>query len=196
MKQLTQTQKKRLVLVGTVLLVLLALLASLAAGIYLRSSHAGDGSPSAQAGGAQVFLELDPQLPACTICIRCDTILENPDKITEALQPLLPEDGILLPDTACCFEPGATVFDVLKAVCETGEIALEYTWTPGLDSYYIEGIGHLYEFDCGSQSGWVYLVNGELPPKSCSAYTLSDGDVIEWHYTCDGLGADVGSFAA
>ena len=60
------------------------------------------------------------------------------------------------------------------------------------DSYYIEGINNLYEFDCGSESGWMYKVNGWFPNYGCSAYPLKDGDVIVWCYTCNGLGADVG----
>ena len=31
------------------------------------------------------------------------------------------------------------------------------------NSYYVEGIGNLYEFDCGSESGWMYKVNGWFP---------------------------------
>jgi len=60
------------------------------------------------------------------------------------------------------------------------------------NSYYIEGIGNLYEFDCGPESGWMYKVNGWFPNFGCSSYPLSDGDNIVWCYTCNGLGADVG----
>ena len=56
------------------------------------------------------------------------------------------------------------------------------------NSYYVEGIGNLYEFDCGSESGWMYKVNGWFPNYGCSSYTLSDGDVIVWCYTCNGRG--------
>ena len=60
------------------------------------------------------------------------------------------------------------------------------------DSYYIEGIGHLYEFDCGFESGWMYKVNGTFPNYGCSAYELQGGEDIVWCYTCVGLGTDVG----
>ena len=50
----------------------------------------------------------------------------------------------------------------------------------------------MYEFDAGELSGWMYRVNGVFPNKGCSAYTLSDGDVVEWLYTCD-LGKDIGA---
>ena len=70
-------------------------------------------------------------------------------------------------------------------------IQLEYAWTPMYDSYYIEGINHLYEFDCGSGSGWMYKVNGWFPNYGCSSYHLEDGDSIVWIYTCQ-LGDDIG----
>ena len=60
------------------------------------------------------------------------------------------------------------------------------------DSVYIEGIGNIYEFDCGPQSGWMFSVNGIYPGLGCSAYTLADDDVILFNYTCD-LGADLGA---
>ena len=56
----------------------------------------------------------------------------------------------------------------------------------------MEGIDNLYEFDCGQQSGWLYRVNGYSPGYSSSQYVLSDGDQVEWLYTCD-LGQDVGA---
>lgn len=56
---------------------------------------------------------------------------------------------------------------------------------------YVEGINNLYEFDCGQLSGWMYNVNGWFPNYGCSKYTVQDGDVINWVYTCN-LGKDVG----
>ena len=68
---------------------------------------------------------------------------------------------------------------------------MESKWTPMYNSYYIEGINQLYEFDCGDKSGWMYSVNGWYPNYGCSSYEVKDGDKIEWRYTCD-LGSDVG----
>ena len=61
------------------------------------------------------------------------------------------------------------------------------------DSYYIEGINNLYEFDCGFESGWMYKVNGWFPNYGCSSYNLTGGETIVWCYTCKGLGEDVGA---
>ena len=129
----------------------------------------------------------------CTITIRCDTIFDNADKLEEAKAPYVPEDGEILPVTTVSFTPGETVFEVLNRVCEAADLQLEYSWTPLYDSYYVEGINHLYEFDCGFESGWMYKVNGWFPNYGCSAYELQGGEEIVWCYTCTGLGTDVGA---
>ena len=69
-------------------------------------------------------------------------------------------------------------------------IHLEFENTPIYNSAYIEGIGNLYEFDCGELSGWTYRVNGWCPNYGCSRCQLQPGDTIEWLYTCK-LGLDV-----
>ena len=132
-----------------------------------------------------------PANPSCTIQIRCDTILNNWDELNPDKAPFVPGDGMILYSTTVEFESGQTVFDVLCYVCDTYGIQLEYSWTPIYGSYYIEGIGYLYEKDCGEDSGWVYLVNGWTPNYGCSSYVVSDGDVIVWAYTCHGYGDDV-----
>ena len=129
----------------------------------------------------------------CTITIRCDTVYDNADMLEEAKAPYLPEDGEILPVTTVEFAPGETVFDVLNRVCQAADIQIEYSWTPLYDSYYIEGINHLYEFDCGFESGWMYKVNGWFPNYGCSAYELKGGEEIVWCYTCVGLGTDLGA---
>ncbi len=128
---------------------------------------------------------------SCHISISCETILDNMEDLEPGKAPYVPEDGWILSATAE-FTEGETVFDVLKRVCDSYGIQLEYSWTPMYNSYYVEGINNLYEFDCGSESGWMYKVNGWFPNYGCSSYTLEDGDEIGWRYTCKGLGADVG----
>lgn len=128
----------------------------------------------------------------CTITIRCNTILKNMDDLTPGKGKYVPSNGVILATSTVEFAKGETVFDVLQRACSYAGIHLEYSWTPMYDSYYIEGINHLYEFDCGSESGWMYKVNGWFPNYGCSSYTLNDGDSIVWDYTCNGLGADVG----
>lgn len=128
----------------------------------------------------------------CTIEIRCDTILNNLGNLTDGKEAYVPSNGVILETSSVEFEEGETVFEVLTRVCDYAGIQIEFSWTPLYDSYYIEGINHLYEFDCGNESGWMYKVNGWFPNYGCSKYSLEDGDVIVWCYTCNGLGADVG----
>ena len=128
---------------------------------------------------------------SCTIKIVCNTILDNMSSLEPGKDGFVPSSGTILGVTSVIFYEGETVFDVLKRVCDSAGIQLEYAWTPMYDSYYIEGINHLYEFDCGSGSGWMYKVNGWFPNYGCSSYHLEDGDSIVWIYTCQ-LGDDIG----
>ena len=129
---------------------------------------------------------------SCTLEIRCDVLLDNLDGLSKEKAALVPEDGVLLPVTEVTFEGGESVFDVFRRCLREEKIHFEYVDASAYDSVYIEGIGNLYEFDCGPQSGWMYSVNGVHPSLGCSAYTLADGDEIVFSYTCD-LGADVGA---
>ena len=129
----------------------------------------------------------------CTISIYCNTILDNWDELDPAKAGYVPGDGVILPQVTVGFNEGETVFEVLNRVCAEYEIQIEYSWTPMYNSYYIEGINHLYEFDCGFESGWMYKVNGWFPNYGCSSYELQGDETIVWCYTCKGLGADVGA---
>ena len=128
----------------------------------------------------------------CTIEIRCDTILDNMENLTAGKESYVPANGCILSTSTVEFEKGETVYDVLSRVCSYAGIQMEASWTPLYNSYYVEGINNLYEFDCGNESGWMYKVNGWFPNYGCSSYYLEDGDTIVWTYTCNGLGADVG----
>ena len=132
----------------------------------------------------------EPKL-TCTISINCSTILNNMDKLDPAKKDFVPSDGWILKKTTVTFEKGETVHDILKRVCKDKGIHMESAYTPVYDSAYVEGINQLYEFDCGSQSGWMYKVNGWFPNYGSSQYEVSNGDEIAWVYTCD-LGDDVG----
>ena len=127
----------------------------------------------------------------CTISISCASILDHMDWLDPAKTALIPENGWILGSTELTFTEGESVFDVLLRVCTEKKIHMEFEETPMYQSAYIEGIYNIYEFDCGELSGWMCSVNGWFPNYGCSRYTLSDGDVIRWVYTCE-LGDDVG----
>lgn len=148
--------------------------------------------PAAQ--GNQINEEATTQ-PSVTLSIDCITILDNWDRLDPAKRDLVPGDGVLFPTANVLLEAGDTVFDVLLRATRASGIHMEFSQNPALASKYVEGIGNLYEFDCGELSGWTYLVNGQGQGVGSSSYTLADGDTVEWRYTCD-QGRDVGVTAA
>ena len=127
----------------------------------------------------------------CTISVSCETILNNMDKLDKNKADIIPENGIILSEKTAVFYEGESVFNLLSREMKKNKIHLEFVNTPIYNSAYIEGIANIYEFDCGNLSGWMYKVNGKFPNYGCSRYKLSDGDKVEWVYTCD-LGRDVG----
>lgn len=147
---------------------------------------------TASNGGNAALKPKEPQPVTVTLEIRCDTLSSDMSKLENpAIEDYIPKDGTILAKTTYKGTTENTVFDVLNTLCRNNDIQLEFSYTPIYESYYIEGINYLYEFDGGNLSGWMYRVNGWFPNYGCSSYYLSDGDVIEWVYTCD-LGKDVG----
>lgn len=128
----------------------------------------------------------------CTVSIVCHTILDNWDRLVVEKQEFVPEDGVILAAVRVPFSEGESAFDATKRACDAYGIQMEYSWTPLYDAFYVEGINHIYEFDCGAESGWMFKVNGWFPNYGASAYILSDGDAVMWEYTCVGLGTDIG----
>lgn len=168
-----------------------------------EGNFAGDESPSQSGGdthgdipgsgsGGESGGSSPEPAHTCTISIECSNILNKWDDLKSGKEEFVPSDGWILAPTEVEYSPGESVFDVLKRVCGDYGIQMESNYTPMYGSYYIEGINQLYEYDCGSNSGWMFSVNSWFPNYGCSSYTLSDGDVIEWRYTCD-LGSDVGN---
>jgi hypothetical protein len=127
----------------------------------------------------------------CTLLVECSTILDQINSLDERKRDIVPADGIIFAAQEVAFYEGESVFDVLKREMKNNQISMEFVWTPGYGSNYVEGIANLYEFDCGELSGWMFCVNGWYPNYGASLYTVSEGDVIEWHYTCD-IGEDLG----
>lgn len=127
----------------------------------------------------------------CTLEVRCDILLTPGTALPAGKESLVPADGFLLPPTQAAFSRGETVFDVLRRVLRQEKIHFEYVDASLYDTVYIEGIGNIYEYDCGPLSGWMYCVNGEFPSLGCSSYVLEEGDVISFRYTRD-MGEDLG----
>ena len=119
--------------------------------------------------------ESDAPKYTCSIEIRCDTILDNMDKLAEGKEELIPADGLILKIDNAEFTEGESVFEVMQRELESRKVHFEFVDAKVYKSAYIEGISNLYEFDCGELSGWVYSVNGEFPSYGCALYTLKDG---------------------
>lgn len=127
----------------------------------------------------------------CTLSVRCDTILKNISSLNVEKTDIVPKDGVIFAEKTVAFSEGESVFDLLEREMRDNNIHFEFVKTPGYNSAYVEGIGNLYEFDCGELSGWMCKVNGRFLNYGPSNYILKDKDRVEWVYTCD-LGKDVG----
>ena len=136
--------------------------------------------------------EISENKNLCTVSISCSTLLNNLDRVKKNKLSVIPSDGWILTAINTGFYEGESVFDVTKRVCMENKIPFEFTLAPIYNTAYIEGINNIYEFDCGSTSGWLYKVNGEFKSYGCSDCKLNNGDIIEWVYTCN-LGKDVGN---
>lgn len=155
--------------------------------------------PKEEAGVSQEATEAGKEAPTpdnvgtknVSITVNCASILDNLDQLDPGKKEVLPAGGVISPTTTVEIQSGDTVFDVLLKVTKDKKIHMEYVSTPLYKSNYIEGIGNIYEIDCGPLSGWMYKVNGVFPNYGCGRYMLEDGDQIEWVYTCD-LGRDIG----
>ncbi len=155
-------------------------------------SRRADSAPSERTESKPVPTKKDTREAGyCTLSIDCKTVLSRLDSLGNRKRSAVPADGVILKPQKVLFYEGETVFDVLLRETKKNGIQMEYKATPAYHSCYIEGIHNLYEFDCGSFSGWVYEVNGTFPNYGCSRYPVRKNDVILWRYTCD-LGKDVG----
>ncbi len=115
----------------------------------------------------------------------CTSVLSRLDSINEDINPYsaIPSDGIILQIGEVTLPEGATAFDALDTAARAQKIPVDRIGsTYGV---YVRGIGNVYEFGFGGESGWTYRVNGESPQISAGAYKLSSGDMVEFIYICE-----------
>lgn len=156
------------------------------------SGSTGQGSSSSGSSAGQSSSSKQETI-TCTITIDCslltdESVLQGTGN--ENKQSYVPTNGKIASGKSVKVKKGSSVYDVLKKFCRANDIQLEASFTAGLDTYYVEGINHLYEFDGGEGSGWVYFVNGRSPNYGASDVEVKDGDKISWMYTLD-YGNDV-----
>lgn len=94
------------------------------------------------------------------------------------------ENGVFFAAQTVLVQEGSTAFDALLA-----------TRLPVSSSGYgastlVSAILSLGNGAAGAASGWLYLVNGEVPDVSAGAYVVAADDTIVWRYTVTG-GKDI-----
>lgn len=125
-----------------------------------------------------------------TVTIDCTRLQNNMDALDANLRGFVPASGYIVRGQSFQLKEGANAYMALQAVCKELDIQLDASYTPFYNSYYIKGIGYLYEKNAGRKSGWLYSVNGEIPKVGVSSYTIREGDEVTFMYTCNG-GNDV-----
>ena len=124
---------------------------------------------------------VSPGAATVSFAIQCTSIINHRELWRDGLEEVIPTSGYFYQGHQE-ISAGDTVYDLLKRICDKNNIALDAEYTPLFGSYYIKGIGNLYEFDCGSESGWKYMVNDTYADVSSSSYILKKGDRVVFTY--------------
>ena len=108
--------------------------------------------------------------------------------------------GTIVKDVKVPFAEGDSVADVTIRLFDAKGMGYTYTGTAS-SNFYLASIknfvvdGTIYEemgeFDAGAGSGWMITLNDWFIDKGASEFTVKDGDVVKWKYTCQ-LGSDIG----
>lgn len=126
------------------------------------------------------------KIDTVSLTVDCTDVLSNMESLREEKHSIIPQNGIIYNNPQIEIEEGDSVFDVLKRALTSSGVHLEFSLTPVYNSAYIEGIGNLYEFDCGERSGWKFSVNGEFPRMGCSDVKVKPSDKIVFVYKVAG----------
>ena len=126
------------------------------------------------------------QIMTCTLSISCASVLEedNWNHLATNKKEIIPSDGWMMKPVTVTFTEGESAYEVLRREADRQNVLIDAAFTPAYQTYYVNGIGNLYEKDCGGGSGWTYYINNEWARVGISAYQLRDGDVIEMKYSC------------
>ena len=99
------------------------------------------------------------------------------------------DNGIIAGRVPVKIKEDGTVFEALNTFCKENGIHMEATGS-SFNTAYVRAINHLYEFDGGISSGWVFLVNNVYATSGASNVHLKEGDEVWWFYTLQ-FGKDV-----
>lgn len=117
--------------------------------------------------------------------IICDTIKDQYNQ-----NEYIPKEGKIVYNEFYAVKEGDSVYDVLIKCVKKHNMHIDKTGDNSYGMVYIRGLNHIYEYDFGELSGWVYHVDGEEAPIGCAEYKLKGGEVVSWFYTKE-LGRDV-----
>ena len=108
---------------------------------------------------------------------------KNVSEISFSIRAYTISEDDIFPETTLYVAKDSTVFEILREVCRTENIQLDYENNSVYGLAYIKGINSIYEYDHGDLSGWMYRVNGELPGIGLGYYKVNEGDVVEILYS-------------
>lgn len=168
-------RRKKLLIPGAVLL------AAVCGGVWLLDIRTPSEYYAQEVtGGMEVTFSAD-----------CKSVLGRMDTIDPSVnQPsVIPPDGVVIGECTLSLPEGSSAFDALITAARQQQVRVDYTGSSW--GTYVRSIGYISEFGFGELSGWMYRVNGEFPQVYAGEFTLHEGDVVEFVYTCD-LGGDVG----
>lgn len=81
-------------------------------------------------------------------------------------------------DEAFIAEEGSTVLEATQLFCMSHDMTI----TVDSDKGYVTEINGLTAGDYSEQTGWVFLVNGEMGNLTAEEQVLKDGDSITWEF--------------
>ena len=167
-------RRKKLLIPGAVLL------AAVCGGVWLLDIRTPSEYYAQEVtGGMEVTFSAD-----------CKSVLGRMDTIDPSVnQPsVIPPDGVVIAECTLSLPEGSSAFDALITAARQQQVRVDYTGSSW--GTYVRSIGYISEFGFGELSRWMYRVNGEFPQVYAGEFTLHEGDVVEFVYTCD-LGGDV-----
>lgn len=107
----------------------------------------------------------------------------NPINLTFSLldadgDELTLDDFTPIKDEALIAEEGSSVLEATQLFCMSHDLSI----TVDRDKGYVTEIDGLTAGDYSDQTGWIFLVNGELGNMTAEEQILEDGDSITWEF--------------
>lgn len=93
-------------------------------------------------------------------------------------------EGDIISNVSIPIHENDTAYDVLISCAKLHKLVIGKSGTG--EYAYIQSINGISEKQHGELSGWIYTVNGEIPSEGCGAYSVKDGDTVQFIYSTDG----------